>query len=449
MAAKGLILHKQDYYITANTMRGVDRVSEGLFSLNNIVIDIDCHEGYTSAEVMQEFEYRLYRDVIDLGELPEPNSFVWSGRGLQLWWAIEPISYKCQNYYRTIVNRFIVRIQELLDEYPELFEEINVDIGASSNVVGWFRFPGSYNTVAKTFGRLEIKHSVLYNTHDLIKVIPVSEPARKEPKTAQRAARTDIYNYQNLYTLALERYNQMKILQELRYNQHSKVGRDFMILVIYCSFVCAGSTDQEAMDKIKAFNQGFRKPLSDRTLRQYTSSARRNGGYPLSNTWILEHLEITDEEQARMGLYERETPWRPIKERTSNFARDLERKERKEQRNKTILRLAGYGWKYSKIAKHVGCSERTVRTVAGGTDVKAIRNKEIQRYKDLGYTQKEVAAILQIGLRTVKTHWTAENKTADNVVQKGAKSGKNGAYCIMGEGDTLASASCTSAPMGV
>ena len=52
------VSEKLDYYITANTVNGVERNLEGLFSLDNIVLDIDCHsevvEGWQE-QVMPDF----------------------------------------------------------------------------------------------------------------------------------------------------------------------------------------------------------------------------------------------------------------------------------------------------------------------------------------------------------------------------------------------------------
>ncbi len=399
-------LYKRDYYITANTMNGVNRQLEGLFSLNNIVIDVDCHtEDYLPTELLQEFKYRLYRDVIDENEIPEPNSIVWTGRGLQLWWAIKPVSVKCKAYYQSITGAYINRIRTLLDEYPDTLQDLQIDYGASNNAVGWFRFPESYNTSSETYGLLEINHSRIYDTHELRKTLPIviSKPVVK----VDTQGHAEVYELQNLYTLANERLKQMKKLQTLRSSEY--VGsRDLIMFIIYNSLICAGSSDEEAMDVIRKVNQDFSKPMTERELRQLTSSSRKKGGYPISNTWIIQNLDISEAEQVEIGIYERQEPWKPIKERTPNFSRDLHRKIKKEKRDEEIIKWAGFGRTDKEIAEKVGCSINTVRNVLkGSVNKKAERTQRIHTLKSSGKTQKEVSEIMNISLRTVKNYWNS------------------------------------------
>lgn len=53
-----------DYYITANTVSGTNRTMDGLFGLQNIVIDVDCHAaGRNTAALVQAFLWRAERDL--------------------------------------------------------------------------------------------------------------------------------------------------------------------------------------------------------------------------------------------------------------------------------------------------------------------------------------------------------------------------------------------------
>mgnify|MGYP003303131120 CR=1 FL=1 len=109
-----------DYYTTANSVCGVRRVTEDVFGLHNIVIDIDCHsEKLNSTELLSAFIWRCSRDLWNAGECPEPNSIVFSGRGVQLWWAIEPASAKIQYWYKRMQAWLLDALQGVLDENPE------------------------------------------------------------------------------------------------------------------------------------------------------------------------------------------------------------------------------------------------------------------------------------------------------------------------------------------
>ena len=74
-------------------------------TLHNIVIDIDCHKyGISKKDRDNEIEKcEVYlRELFDNSlELPSPNTIVKTGRGLQLWWAIKPLSAaKLKNIYK-------------------------------------------------------------------------------------------------------------------------------------------------------------------------------------------------------------------------------------------------------------------------------------------------------------------------------------------------------------
>lgn len=74
-------------------------------------------------------------------------------------------------------------IEALISEYSEL-EGLEVDRAASSNAVGYYRLPCTYNTSAKRFGTLQVLHTERYDTHELA---GTSLPFQK--KTAQNELR--------------------------------------------------------------------------------------------------------------------------------------------------------------------------------------------------------------------------------------------------------------------
>jgi hypothetical protein len=104
-----------------------------------------------------------------------PNSIVRTGRGVQLWWAILPCyggaDYGISLYHHNkIKSTFISHIARLIEEYGEELEGLDVDRGASSNPVGYFRLPGSYNTKAKCYTSLAVIHDKRYDQRELTKL---------------------------------------------------------------------------------------------------------------------------------------------------------------------------------------------------------------------------------------------------------------------------------------
>ena len=156
-----LKLWNQDYYLTANTFTGGVRVSESLFTLQNIVLDVDCHdESLTPGKrqhLLDAFLYFLRADLFGAPDFLRPNTIVETGRGVQLWWAIQPVSKWKAQQYEAVREKLIERIQQLLADYPAL-HGLELDRGASHNAAGVFRLPGSYNSKTGKRGRFELIH---------------------------------------------------------------------------------------------------------------------------------------------------------------------------------------------------------------------------------------------------------------------------------------------------
>ena len=107
--ARNTKIHKsQNYYIMANSVkRFTKRSGENLFSLNNIVMDFDIHSKISQYEremLINEFVWRLKRDLFTTGELITPNVIHYTGRGVQLWFHIESTSAKLLFLYHKAID---------------------------------------------------------------------------------------------------------------------------------------------------------------------------------------------------------------------------------------------------------------------------------------------------------------------------------------------------------
>ena len=49
---------------------------------------------------------------------PSPTAIVYTGRGIQLWWHIIPISIKCVTWYQEIQQTLVMAIDAMLQDYP-------------------------------------------------------------------------------------------------------------------------------------------------------------------------------------------------------------------------------------------------------------------------------------------------------------------------------------------
>ena len=106
--------NKTEYYITKNTMKGSKRGNGYVFSLHNIVIDIDIHKPELSGStgrmmLIQEVE-KLYIAIASggmdkiAGWMFPPTLVVNTGRGVQVWWNIEQASYNTAKSYKALAK---------------------------------------------------------------------------------------------------------------------------------------------------------------------------------------------------------------------------------------------------------------------------------------------------------------------------------------------------------
>lgn len=383
------VSNRLDYYITPSQFSGVQRNSEGLFALQNIVIDIDCHgaEVETSVpELVEEFIGICARDLWLPGEwgncgcLPMPNSVVKTGRGVQLWWAFDAVSIKLEWMVRRVQQYYVAQIQELLDDNPGRLAGLSIDRGASSNLAGWFRLPLTWNTQAQRWGELEILHDQRYTLQTLYDGVPEDfavGPVRGLNMTSYVPLATEdkdvISGGTSSWALRIQK------LIRLRAMRNAPIGaekRDLFCLIVY-SDLLADYDQPEAWSRLLAFNAGFRQPLSLRELEQKMKAAEHRR-YKFSNKKIIEKLEITPAEQRAIGLHMQSSG-----KKKSNYTRDLIRATLKEDRDNKILALFAAGKSKAAIARELGIARNTVLKVIDSEIAaqKAVQEAQEQKLK--------------------------------------------------------------------
>lgn len=369
-----------DYYITANSVCGVRRVTEDVFGLHNIVIDIDCHADVTSAtDRMTALIWRCSRDLWSTEECPAPNSIVFSGRGAQLWWALEPASAKIQYWYKRMQAWLMDELQHVLDDNPEELEGLAIDRSASVRMAGLFRLPLTYNTKTGRKGRLQILHSERYNLRKMLENYVPRDYNPNAGKAWEKASWSVVEgiqekeSYQPYVPLAARdsevlhggssamaaRVQQLVKLRALRNAGAGDEMRDRFCFAVYCALL-ADYDQAEAWERLLAFNDGFKEPLPLDKLRQAMSTASVKR-YRLTNQWVITELAINEEEQAAIGLYQNTGD--SAKRKTSNFTRDLIRRTIREDRDHKIITMYAEGASKAQIARVLELSWNTVAKV--------------------------------------------------------------------------------------
>ena len=359
-----------DYYITANAVSGVVRQKKDLFSLHNIVVDIDCHaDGVPYELIANELVARCHRDLFNCGAVPTPNSIVYTGRGVQFWWALKPAAKALAFLYQRAQAWLIEQFELLIKEYPSSLSELSVDSSASRNIVGYYRLPLTYNTTTNRKGSYELLHTNQYKLTDLVEDF-VPTDFSEARFTKKQFKDLSISNTEQEYDITLSKNDVIvfeggtnamarRVLKmvELRAFRNAPINeemRDLFCFVVYCALLSIYDQD-EAWRRLLAFNEGFKEPLDIKELEQSMAATEKHR-YSLSNEKIIEKLNITPEEQVAIGL-------QGCAKKPSNYTRDLLRQKKKQARNNEIMALHNTGMSQAQIAKEMQLSRNTVAKV--------------------------------------------------------------------------------------
>ncbi|MGM9668212.1 MAG: helix-turn-helix domain-containing protein [Faecousia sp.] len=363
---ENLCLWKQDYYITANTFCGGARTNCDLFGLNNIVVDIDCHGAVSGAQrayAIDALEYYLQEDLRDM----LPNSFVRTGRGVQLWWALEPASARnpaAQSAVTELREALQERLAALLTEEPAL-QCMSMDRSTSNNLAGLFRLPGAYNTQADAWGGFEILHTRRLELQEAAKELAAAAVTRRKQKVIRMPE-----GGLDAVSVAIFRSRKLRELLALRQSRGMETAaghRDLFTFVEFNSWGTVLEDEDQIMEKVRELNSRFAEPLPERELvRNLKTSGRKR--YKLSNEKIIEKLDITEEEQQKIGFF----PGGQGKN-NSREARRAAARAAKAERDQQIVNLYQSGMSQQETAERAGCSVGTVCRVLRREGVKLHR----------------------------------------------------------------------------
>lgn len=364
----GNLRQHMDYYIVANSFKSPKfRRTVNVHSLTNIVVDIDVHHARGGIKgcrdvIMQRLDALLYLIFVKkpIG-LPCPNTVVHTGRGIQLWWTIKPLSAKKLKYiYKGIQEYLFTALEkEINSADPELKEYVLLDISASKKMSGLFRLSGTWNTRSKTYGDFWILHD---NKLDAAKLYFALHPATGKPyiKYKKKKKQGNPVFRKNNYGNHID--NMIRGLIELRRSAGEMEDgyRDLYCLIVLSAYLSNDTPEDEAWNRVVALNNSFKNPLPEKELRSYMSTAMQKK-YKYRNETIIGYLGIDDEEQKALGFYPANVHY--YEERQKARERGQKRRKMKEKRDIKIIELFAKGVLQEKIAELVGCAQSTVSKI--------------------------------------------------------------------------------------
>lgn len=366
----------EDVYFSQNTFYMPNRRIENIRQLRSLFVDVDCHLFNMNPEwLVQQFEQDLFKQ-----QIPEPNIIIFSGRGLNLIWLIEPVPSQALPLWQAI--------QEYL---CKKFEETGGDSKAldASRI---FRVAGSINSKNGNQVYIQHRHDYRYTLRDIQEEYLPELPDHKPHRRSKAGRPSKILHLHNVRTLHYARTIDIVKLIELR--DRNMTGYREMTFFLYRYWQCCLLSDeQEALRQTLELNEGLMYPLPKREVEKATRSAEKawneknndqanraaikNGypgaGYNVTNKKLIEWLDITLEEQKHLKtIIGRGEKYRRNNERREQLRRQqgiIERSEyltRAKNRREQAYKLYEQGLTNQEIASELNMSKRHVIRIIGG-----------------------------------------------------------------------------------
>jgi len=363
----------EDGFISMNTFFTPKRLKSNLQEIRTHFVDIDCQTKNKSAEATLA---TLKKDYFGK-QIPTPNLVIFSGRGLNLIWRIEPLKgYQVGQW------------DELQKEILKPLRSLGADNGAR-DAARVFRIPGSINTKNGAQVYAMVLHEYIYTHEEIGSYFPKAQPKAnpKKPKKAperpadgsekRSAVKGRLTHFHTPYSLSVARMHDIETLIRLRKGDMEGCREYSLFLYrLWCLEATNGDRDR-AIAKIREINKRFKKPLTDREVVGDTKSAE--GYYDAEDPFLITHktviewLGITKEEQRHLKTIitkaekQRRDTEKKRQQRRAMGMREMdeyiqERQSQKEQRIEELRRLLVENpkMKQKEIADLMGVDRKTV-----------------------------------------------------------------------------------------
>lgn len=346
---------KEDIYYTPNTYNSpVKRDKKHLWQLNKFYIDIDHKKGTKPIDVYEVII--AINKLVENKKIPEPTEYINSGRGIHVYWDIH-------NCHIMLLDLWEKIEQYLLQQLKTLEDSIN-NIKVDTRVVDptrILRLKGTTNSRSNTLCySMQRKEENIYNILDLKKQYIKSKKKKREYKELI------FLPTKNLYTLNSSRVEDFKKIVQLRHGNVIGYRNTLIMLYSYHYRLFNDITVNELIEEVKSFNKSFNKPYNTKQLISVCRSVNKTvkhfiedntKGYKFSNSYIIEALELTEQEQSKMlTIISKEEKYkRKNNKRTPRNEEGLTQKQQElKELTEKILILKQNELSYRSIAEQLG-----------------------------------------------------------------------------------------------
>lgn len=338
-----------DYYLTKAQFKAAQTWDGGeLFALNAIWVDIDAHGETPSFAEAERMRSLLIHALPELAGIPVPNIIIYSGRGLHLLWLIEQCAAELAFMHRAVSHYYGEAIRDLIAGFK--ITKYSVDGSYGANVSGLTRIPGTFNTHSKTYCTYEIIHRrriLLTEQYDTVEY--------RSGKGTVDSKRCCQFASSAVQAAGERRVNALLKLLKLRSKWEGY--RDYFLLILFSAYQMAGYSNEDSVRLTLEANTELEPSLSEREVRSLLSTAMKKH-YKMGNTYIVDTLGLTADEQTAIGISAMPTG---EAKRGKNQARDARTAAKRRKENRAIMRFHILGWSIGAIAKKVNRCYNTVK----------------------------------------------------------------------------------------
>lgn len=338
-----------DYYLTKAQFKAAQTWDGGeLFALNAIWVDIDAHGETPSFAEAERVRSLLIHALPELAGIPIPNIIICSGRGFHLVWLIEQCAAELAFMHRAVSAYYCEVIRDLIAGFK--LTKYSVDGSYGANVSGLTRIPGTFNTHSNTYCTYEIIHRrriLLTEQYDTAEY--------RSGKGTVDSKRCCQFAPSAVQTAGLQRVNALLKLLKLRSKWEGY--RDSFLFSLFSAYQMSGYSDEDALRLTLEANSEFGHPLPEREVRSLLSTAMKKH-YKMGNTYIVDTLGLTADEQTAIGISVMPTG---VAKRGKNQARDERTAAKRKAESRKIMRLHLLGNSTVSIAKRAGRCYNTIK----------------------------------------------------------------------------------------
>src|SRR3712207_3852582 len=269
---KLLSIDDLNLYISPNSFYKPFRRIENVRKLNSLYIDMDYYnmdklKNLTPDEII----YLLDKDYFKK-RVPEASFIVITGRGIAIYWLIEPVPYLVLPLWNAVQKFLLNELQEVGAD-PKSIDAARV-----------MRLSGSTNQKSGQPTEILIYNEYKYALREIQEeYMPALTPYVKNPCFKRRGRKAKIVKMFTLYSLHHARLMDLVKILEMRQGlcrskdgEELETGQREVMCFLYRYWSCCFTKDpKKALEDTLEFNRRFACPLDENTVRTQTRQAEK------------------------------------------------------------------------------------------------------------------------------------------------------------------------------